>query len=212
MNIKIIVIGASNPTIFSLIDDINQDTNELHFDLQGVVDNDYKNIGNTFFDVDILGGFDQVLRYSVDDVKLINSIAGSMSVRKSTTNFFLEKGYKFVSLVHPTVQVKNSTIGSGTIIYQDAMLHPYVSIGEHCVISSMAGIAHESQVSDFCFIGPATYVCGKVYIGEKTYLGVGSKILPRVRIGKDCTIGAMSLVTKDVDDNRRVIGVPAREK
>lgn len=44
------------------------------------------------------------------------------------------------------------------------------------------------------------------FIGEDTIIGTGSKILGDVKIGKNCIIGANSVVTVDVPDNSRVVG------
>lgn len=49
-----------------------------------------------------------------------------------------------------------------------------------------------------------------VEIGENTFLGYGSVVLPGVRIGKHCIIGANSTVTQDVPDYCVAFGTPAR--
>lgn len=49
-----------------------------------------------------------------------------------------------------------------------------------------------------------------IEIGDYVYIGVRSIILPNVRIGDRCIIGAGSVVTKDVPSNSVFAGVPAR--
>lgn len=49
-----------------------------------------------------------------------------------------------------------------------------------------------------------------VEIGAGSFLGYGSVILPGVRIGKNCVVGANSIVTRDVPDFCVVCGNPAR--
>ena len=48
-------------------------------------------------------------------------------------------------------------------------------------------------------------------IGENCYIGVGAKILPDLKIGKNSIIAAGSIVTKNVKENSKVLGIPARE-
>lgn len=49
-----------------------------------------------------------------------------------------------------------------------------------------------------------------IEIGDYVYIGVRSIILPNVRIGDRCIIGAGSVVSKDVPANSVFAGVPAR--
>ena len=49
-----------------------------------------------------------------------------------------------------------------------------------------------------------------VIIDEGSDIGVGSIIMPGVKIGKNCMIGAGSVVTKTIPSNCVVAGVPAK--
>ena len=51
---------------------------------------------------------------------------------------------------------------------------------------------------------------GKIVVGNDSFIGAHSVILPGVTIGKNCVVGAGSVVTKDIPDRTVVAGVPAR--
>jgi acetyltransferase-like isoleucine patch superfamily enzyme len=51
-----------------------------------------------------------------------------------------------------------------------------------------------------------------VRVGSGTLLGLGSRILPGIRVGRGCTVGAGAIVTRDVPDGVTVVGVPARAR
>ena len=51
---------------------------------------------------------------------------------------------------------------------------------------------------------------GKIHVGERSFIGCNVTIMPGVKIGKRCVIGAGSVVTKDVPDETVVAGVPAK--
>ncbi len=51
---------------------------------------------------------------------------------------------------------------------------------------------------------------GKIEIGEYSFIGANSTILPGVKIGDHCVIGACSLVNKDIPSGMVVAGVPAK--
>lgn len=52
---------------------------------------------------------------------------------------------------------------------------------------------------------------GRIEVGEESFIGARSIIMPGVSIGRNCVIGAGSIVTKDVPDETVVAGIPARK-
>jgi acetyltransferase-like isoleucine patch superfamily enzyme len=50
-----------------------------------------------------------------------------------------------------------------------------------------------------------------ISIGKNSWLGANVVVLPGVRIGQDCIIGAGAVVTRDVPDGLIAAGVPAEE-
>jgi len=100
-------------------------------------------------------------------------------------------------------------------------------IGCNTILSSVTGIFIEEAVliAGNCYIGGARYHTedaaqpimdqgiyskGPVHIGTGTWLGAGVTVLDGVRIGKNCIIGAGSVVTRDIPDFSVAAGVPAR--
>lgn len=51
---------------------------------------------------------------------------------------------------------------------------------------------------------------GPVFIGESSFVGFGVTILPGIKIGKHCVIGAGSIVTKSFPDYSMISGNPAK--
>ena len=49
-----------------------------------------------------------------------------------------------------------------------------------------------------------------VFIDDETWIGYGVQIMPGVKIGKHCIIGAGSVVTNDIPDYSVAVGIPAR--
>jgi len=54
------------------------------------------------------------------------------------------------------------------------------------------------------------YSTGTVEIGSGTWIGIGVSVMPNVKIGKHCVIGANAVVTHDIPDYHVAAGAPAR--
>lgn len=51
---------------------------------------------------------------------------------------------------------------------------------------------------------------GKIKVGDYSYIGDSCLIMPGVEIGKNCVVGAGSVVTKSIPDGMMVAGNPAK--
>ena len=202
---KLIIIGAATPTIIRVVDDINRIA-ARNIQIVGFVDNAFATSKSVAFGIEVIGGFDAVKKFDRDEIVLINTIVGSIQKRVETTRYFLNLGYQFTNIVHPGVNTKYVTLGVGNLVYENALIQPFVRIGNHCVISSNSGIAHETTIGDFCFIGGASYICGKVEIEDEVFIATGAKVLPRLKIGRSAEIGAGTIVHKPIRERQVVIG------
>ena len=101
-------------------------------------------------------------------------------------------------------------IGEGTQIITSSTINVGTKIGKHCIINTNSSIDHDCKIYDFVHIAPGVTICGGVSIGKSTLVGAGTTILPNVKIGENVVIGAGSLVNKDIPDNSKVLGSPAK--
>jgi sugar O-acyltransferase (sialic acid O-acetyltransferase NeuD family) len=110
-------------------------------------------------------------------------------------------GICFETAVHASAIVSDTcSIKEGTVVMQGSIIQSCSEIGRHCIINTGASVDHDCHVNDFVHISPHATLCGNVTVGEGTWIGAGTIIIPGVRIGKWCIIGAGSVVTKDIPD------------
>lgn len=106
-------------------------------------------------------------------------------------------------------------IGSNTWIGQGCFLHSGggLTIGNNVGVGPCVKIMthHHSEPEDYRI--PILF-CEQEYkeviIEDDCDIGIGAVILPGVRIGKGCLIGAGAVVTKDIEEYSVVAGVPAK--
>jgi len=89
---------------------------------------------------------------------------------------------------------------------------PYlIEIGNHVHVTlGVKFVTHDGAVWVFREKIPDLDVFGKIRIGDNTFIGNNATILPGVTIGRNCIVGAESVVTKSVPDNTVVAGNPAK--
>jgi len=117
----------------------------------------------------------------------------------------------FGIVIHPkSIIDKTVTIGEGTVVMANAIINATATIGNHCIINTNAVIEHDCVLKNYVHISPSATLCSNVKVDEGTHVGAGAIIIPNIKIGKWCVIGAGSVVIKDIPDNTKVVGNPAR--
>jgi UDP-3-O-[3-hydroxymyristoyl] glucosamine N-acyltransferase len=115
---------------------------------------------------------------------------------------------------------ENSKIGKHCRIGTVSDLQGNLEMGDYCWLHSNVHIGQGSKLGNFVFIypyvvltndpTPPSNICIGPTIGDYSQIAVFSVLLPGVKIGKHCLVGAGSIVGKDVADFQLVLGSPAK--
>jgi len=83
---------------------------------------------------------------------------------------------------------------------------------DHVTLEEHAGLSIEAVVSDSNLhpIGSDPIFTAPVVLGSGSWTGLRAVIMPGVRVGSRAIVAACSVVTKDVEDDTMVAGIPAK--
>lgn len=137
--------------------------------------------------------------------------------------FYEFNGFKPVvhpsSFVHPQAVVtgnviigKDVYIGPGAAIRGDwgqIVIEDGCNVQENCTIHMFPGVTvilHKNA-----HIGHGAIIHG-AEIGENTLVGMNAVVMDRVKIGKECIVGALTFITADteVPDRKIIVGNPGK--
>ena len=153
---------------------------------------------------------------SFEDIKRTSGIPvafgiGNNAIRAKLFENVQNSGFEIVSLVHPSAIISPSvTIGKGTVVMPNVVVNAKATIGNGVILNTSCIVEHECVIENFVHISPKVALAGDVKVGKFTHIGIGSNVIQGIIIGKNVIVGGGSMVIRNIDDNQKVVGVPAR--
>jgi sugar O-acyltransferase (sialic acid O-acetyltransferase NeuD family) len=203
-----LVIGAKGHAkeILPIIEQLQIDSAVYFFD--NVSSEGENLLFNTFTIIKNIEQAKEIL--SVDNRVVLG--VGNPIIRYKLGKQFKQMGAILTSIISPNAQISpyDVELEAGLNIMYAVMISSSVSIGEGSLINAFASVHHDVKVGCYNEIAPGVRLLGNCQTGNFCRMGASSVILPHIKIGQNVIIGAGAVVTKDVEDNSVVVGVPAR--
>ena len=201
MEIILIGGGGNCKKIIDMI--ISKDMN-----IKGILDDTYNDIEITFYrETKIIGKISDLIKYK--DCNIIVTI-GSIDFRKDFFNKYVD--YKFPNLIHTKSCISESSqLGKGIVIHYGVYVGPAVIIGDFCHLDTNSIIEHDCNLGNNIMVCPGVNICGGVIVENDVFIGAGTTIInstndKKITLNEKCIIGAGSLITKSIENNKLYYG------
>lgn len=149
--------------------------------------------------------------YDIEEDDLFIPGIGNVNDRKKVVEKITKKGGTFINLVHPSAVISPSVkLGTGVAIKAFCVLASNVVIGDYTFLQSSVICGHDVQIGNFCHINSFSFFAGCVKLNDLVTVNAGARIIQSRLIGKGSTVGIGSVVIKDIPENVKVFGNPAR--
>ena len=158
-------------------------------------------------------GTDEEINSNIDTKLAVVIGVGSPILKKRIREKYNNPNIYFPTIIHPSVIIGNknqSIIGQGCVICAGTIMTTNFCIGDFVTLNLMCTVGHDTVIGDYSSFMPSVNISGEVSIGEMVYVGTGAKIINGLNILVGATVGAGAVVTKDVQQNVTVAGVPAK--
>ena len=152
-------------------------------------------------------GSNTILRNSIikDNVTILDNCV----IGKKGFGFFPSKRQ---NLRYPHIGIviinENSEIGCGSTIDRGSLSN--TEIGKNTFLDNQIHVAHNVKIGENTIIAGQVGIAGSSIIGNNVKIGGQAGISGHLRVGNNVEIGGGSGVIKDLPDNAKVMGYPAK--
>ena len=206
-NIVVVGAGGFGREVKMLIDQINEESPKFNF--IGFYDDSVQK-GTKIAGFSVLGNIEEL--NIVKESTAVCIAIGAPKIKKEIVSKLTNPKLTFPNLIHPSVimGIPLKTLGKGIIICAGSIITVDIVIGDFVTLNLGITVGHDTTIGDYCAFMPQANIAGEVVLGEAVYGGMGVGIINQVTVGDNVTLGAGSVLVKNIPSNCLAVGVPAK--
>lgn len=203
----IIIVGAGGcgREVANWIEDINKEKET--WNILGFLDDDSHSLDGFFSKYPII----DTIKYHEpkQGVKYAMGLAGP-SAKKAIATMLMEKGAEFASIIHPSTRIYTEyELGKGLVTYPNSKIATGCKIGDFVTLQSTI-LGHDALLEDYVTVSSSCGITGGTKLREGCFIADHACIAVGLEIGAHAYVGIGSVVIRDVEEDTRVFGNPAR--
>lgn len=137
---------------------------------------------------------------------------GFPNMKKKYASIILEKGGKFINLIHKRAYIgKNTTLGTGCIVGREASISCDIKVGDFVTIQGFSAIGHDAVIGAWCHLNTYSFMGGFSALEDEATLQTGAILVPHKKVGRRSVLGANSVAIKNIKDDITAFGLPAQK-
>ena len=178
------------------------------YKIKGFLDDNPRILDNYDMNVGIIGNLNS---HEIKNQDRFIFAIGDIDIKKRLIIKMKKRGAKFLTLIHPTAIMANTTkIGEGVIICPFCLVSDNVLLEDFVMLNIYSSCGHDAKVGSYCILSPYATLNGFVILEDEVFLGTHTTVTPYKRVGYKSKISANSVVMRDVPPNKIVFGVPGK--
>ena len=124
--------------------------------------------------------------------------------------WFFSKSRKNIKYPHIGFVIinENCEIGCSSTIDRGSLSNTI--IGKNTYLDNQVHVAHNNKIGDNCIIAGQVGFAGSSTLGNNVMIGGQAGVSGHLKVGNNVQIGGGSGVIKDIPDNSKVMGYPAK--
>lgn len=206
-DLYIVGAGGCGRETLLLIQEINQIKGQ-QWNLKGFLDDTEDPLRGKKCDLGVVG---TIRDYMPQKNEVLAMAVAKPADKKMLAEMLKNRGANFETIVHPYASLGNHcVIGEGVLIQNGFGMTVNVQIGSFVTLLS-ACIGHDVIIGDYSTISSHCNISGNVSIGEEVFMGGNVAVAPHTAIGSGAYLCMGSVVLKNVAGNTKIMGNPARE-
>jgi sugar O-acyltransferase (sialic acid O-acetyltransferase NeuD family) len=207
MKQKLIIIGSGSVGKYIAH---NQEDFHNEFEIVGFLDDDIKKQNRTIAGIPVLGAISKISEYSGKGFALIWGIAFP-SIKKSLYLQYEHLQFDYPNFISKYAWLSQGvSLGKGCIIYPGCSINYETIINDFVVMNMNCAIGHNCTIKSFSSLSPGVNLGGNTTVGDSVELGIGCATLQSISIGDNVKVGGQAMVTKSIENDQTVKGVPAK--